>query len=461
MIIIAVALILEFSLCNLIINPNDDSEHPMAALLLLGVNIIIVCLAVLRSIKNEDHPEEENSVKTMIISSFFIRIAIMFWDVYARHIFILPNSEGDAEWYHIKGVRYAFGFYSDKVDFGAYSYYVGRVYKMIGVQKVTIQFLHIFLAICSILLIYKILLMFNVDTKIRRRAIAFACFLPNIMMITTFFLQESVISFMIILSLYCYTKWWFGNKFVYLILSFVPSLLASVLHTGAIAVAVGIFSLVFVVSGKDHALKISPLRVLSIVVLIFVGILILSQFGDTFTGKLRGGLSAESIVYERDVRESGGSGYSAGISGLPPTLDLIVNTPIRMIYFVFSPLPWAWRGLADIIAFFGSTLFYICTTYFSIKAIKRKPSRILKQDNISSYFLVLVVIILIAAIMFGWGVANAGSALRHREKFTYLFIILFAISKEIIYRTETQNVSEYSFSDSADIQRREISSQVR
>ena len=41
--------------------------------------------------------------------------------------------------------------------------------------------------------------------------------------------------------------------------------------------------------------------------------------------------------------------------------------------------------------------------------------------------------------MFGWGVSNAGSVLRHREKFTYLFAVTFAVSNEIIYRAGKRN----------------------
>jgi|GEM_PF-1568624 len=449
MIIVFIAFLFEFLLCNIIIAPNNGVEHNMAAWLLLEINIIFVFLAICKSVKNKENFEEERSVKKMILSSFFIRIAVMFWDVYARNIFILPNSEGDAEWYYIDAIKYAFGSRADKVDTGRYAYYVGQLYKVIGVQKITVQFLHIFFAICSIVLIYKMLLMFKVDSRIRKAAMAIVCFLPNLMMITTFFLQESVISFLIILSFYLYSKWWFSDKFSYIVLSVIASLSASVLHIGGIVVAVGVISLAFIVSWKEHRLKLSPLRIIFMIALMFVVILILSQFGDTFTRKLGGGLSAESITHERDVRESGGSGYVIGISGLPASLDLIINTPIRMMYFIFSPLPWTWRGLSDLIAFFGSAIFYIYTVVLVVRVIRTKPIKRLQDDNITSYFFVLLVIILIASIMFGWGVANAGSALRHREKFTYLFIVLFAISKEIILRTERLNGSKNSISDSS------------
>ena len=458
MIIVFIAFFLEFLICNLVINPNNDAEHTMAALFLLAINTILVCFAISISIKNKEHPEEERSVKLMIFSSFFIRIAILFWDVYARNIFILPNSEGDAEWYYKIGIRYAFGSLSDSVDYRKYSYYVGQLFKFIGVQKITVQFLHVFFAICSIVLIYKILVMFKVDSDIRRKAIAFACFLPNLMMITTFFLQESIISFMIILSLYLYTRWWFGKSFFNIIGAILASVFAALLHLGGIVVVVGILALLPLTINKKRIIQFSGLKIAFVVLAIFGLLLVISMFGDELLGKLGGEISTTSITGEVGLKETGGGAYVIGIPGLPAALDLIVNTPIRMIYFVFSPLPWAWRGLSDILAFFGSALFYVYTVFFIVKSAKTRPLKNMKNDNISSYYFVLVIIVLIASVMFGWGVANAGSALRHREKFTYIFIVLFAVSKEIILRSEKQNVSEESIGDSSRLQRREVSS---
>ena len=455
----AFIIFVEFFLCNLIISPSDTTEYNTAAFILLGINVFVVCFAISLSVKNKANDDEERKVRYMMYLSFFLRIAILLWDVYARDIYILPNSEGDAEWYHINGVRYAFGYLSNTVDYNRYSYYVGQIYKIIGVQKVTVQFLHVFLAIWSIVLIYKILTMFKIESKIKVRAMAFVCFLPNLMMITTFFLQESVIAFLIILSFYFYSKWWFSHNYLFIVLSVAASLMASALHTGGIVVAVGVLSLVFVVSGKEHKIKLSFGRIVSMVALMFIGLWILSQFGDAFLGRLRGGLSAESVLYETEVREGGGAGYAVGISGLPASLDLIVNTPIRMLYFVFSPLPWTWRGLNDIIAFFGSSIFYIYVVYSLIKAIREKPIKNLRNDSIVSYFFVLMVVVAIASIMFGWGVANAGSALRHREKFTYLFVVLFAISQEIVFRVEKQR-EKNSIDNRSGLQRRKVSSKM-
>lgn len=454
--IVLIVFILEFFLYGLLFAPNGDTNTNVAGWFFLAINTMVTIFAISASIKNVDKKEESN-IKKYIIGSLFFRITIMLWDLYGRSIFILPNSEGDAEWYHRIAESYAFGARADVVAWNRYSFYVGQLYKIIGSQKMTAQFLNVFLAIWSIVLIYRILCMFNVNKKTRERAVLFACFLPNLAMITTFMLQESVVAFLIILSLYFYSKWWFSNNYGYILLTVTFSLLASVLHMGGIVVAVGILSLMFVVNGKEHTLKLSPGRIISIILLIFVVILVLSMFGDTFLGKLGGDVSAEKITHESELREGGGGGYVIGISGLPTSLDLIVNTPIRMLYFVFSPVPWMWRGLNDIFAFFFSTLFYIYVVVKIFKVYGAHPIKNLKDDNIVGFMFVLTIILIIGTIMFGWGVSNSGSVLRHREKFTYLFILLYAISEETILRVWEKNARENSVSDSPRLQSREVS----
>lgn len=453
-------LIFEGILCNMLLMPTENTDATIASWILLVVNSVLVCVDISLSVKNKDI-EEESFIKLILITSFFLRLLILLWDVYCRDIFILPNSEGDAEWYHIIGESYAFGTRADAVDYTKYSYYIGQLYKFIGVQKITAQFINIFLAIWSLILVYKILCKFNVDSHIRKISILVASFLPNLLMITTFFLQESIISFFIISSLYMFTRWWFGKGVINIVFAILLSIAGAMLHMGGFAIGVGILIMLFLVNNKERVITVTPVRLFMVIVMTFGALLAISTFGGDLLGKLGGEISAETIVNKTSVREIGGGAYVIGIQGLPPAVDLIVNTPIRMFYFVFSPLPWMWRGLGDILAFFGSTVFYICVVYVTIKAFRSKPIKLLQKDNIGSYLVVLTVIVLIASIMFGWGSSNSGTVIRHREKFTYICVVMFAISKEILRRTEKVNAKQENIDNSTDIQGRRLPKKMR
>ena len=58
------------------------------------------------------------------------------------------------------------------------------------------------------------------------------------------------------------------------------------------------------------------------------------------------------------------------------------------------------------------------------------------SDQLKAYFYVLVGVLLLAALMFGWAVSNTGTALRHREKYTCMCALLFAFSQEISLRAK-------------------------
>ena len=460
MILVGLVFILEGLLCNFILTPNNETEYTEMSWVLLAVNILVMCLALMFSIKSED-VDEARYIKVVLLTTFALRILILMWDLYCRDIFILPNSEGDAEYYHSAGTSYAFGSRAEKVDYHLYPFWVGRIYKLFGVQHMTAQYLNIMLAMCSLVMVYKILQKFDINVKTRKFTMLIGAFLPNLMMITVFLLQESIISFFIISSLYMFTKWWFGGSPLNIVIAVLFSAAGAILHMGALTVGIGVLLMLVLLNKKDKIITVTPVKLLLVVVMAFAVLLVLTTFGDSLLGKLGGDISAENILAESAKREEGGGGYIIGIQGLPPAVDLVVNTPIRMFYFIFSPLPWMWRGLGDIVAFFGSTIFYICTVWTVVKAFRTKPNKTLVDDNIGSYLVVLTVVVLIASVMFGWGVSNSGSVLRHREKFTYICIVAFGVAQEIIYRVEQLNAEQKNIRNSTYIQGRKLSGKMR
>lgn len=446
MIIVAVALFIECGLCHILLQPNELTPVDEIQWIMLFINFIIACFAIERSIMKSPnlpfrpgniidmHPEKEQ-VKNLLLISFIIRIFILVWDVYARNIFILPNSEGDAWAYHLQALSFAWGGRRNLIDFSHFPFYYGQLYKLVGPQKLTAQFINVYLAMCSLVMVYKILCKLNITPQVRKTTMMIAAFLPNLMMITTFFLQESMISFWIISSVYFYINWWQNGNIWNLVFTVLCSLAGALLHMGALVTGMGTLMMLVIVGNKERIVKFTPFKIIMVVAMGFLLVILLSTFGGDLLDKVGGEVSAESIVYGQTVREDGGGAYVIGIQGLPPAVDVVVNTPVRMIYFIFSPLPWMWRGPGDILAFFGSTIFYFYTFYVAVKAYRSHPIMGLQGSNIGSFLVVLTVIMALAAIMFGWGVSNSGSALRHREKFTYVCLIICAISNEILLRT--------------------------
>jgi len=60
----------------------------------------------------------------------------------------------------------------------------------------------------------------------------------------------------------------------------------------------------------------------------------------------------------------------------------------------------------------------------------------LKRDvKNKNTIIVVLLIVIIGLVVFAWGVSNAGTALRHRDKFIGLFILLLAlVSNDAMHR---------------------------
>ena len=130
----------------------------------------------------------------------------------------------------------------------------------------------------------------------------------------------------------------------------------------------------------------------------------------------------------------GGAGYTIKtITSGNEIIDLVINTPIRIIYYLFSPMPWNWRGIKDIIAFFFSSLYYFFGIILAAKSIKKY--------NFSNKNLVIALLLVMtfSYIIFSWGVKNAGTAMRHRDKFVSVYVLMTVMS---IYELKNNQKSE-------------------
>ncbi|MBR7070547.1 MAG: hypothetical protein IKI29_00015 [Clostridia bacterium] len=426
-------LLVEGFFCNILFRPDATTDMGFMAVLLLIINSVATIVTLSRKMEQENEPE----LGKYVLLSFVLRILVLLWDYFGRNIFVLPNSEADAVGYHNAGMSYAFGSRRGKVDWSDYSFYLGYLYRLFGIQKMTAQFINVYLTMCTILFLIRITKQFHLDETIRRTAIGLMCFLPNSMLITCFTLQEALIAFLLMASLSCFTKWFFEKNILFFVFSILISLAAANLHIGGSVTAVIFLAMFVFLNNPERKFTLTVGKSILAIGFVVLILIFFSTSGSGLLKKINGKeLSAENIVSSTTVPDAvTDADYVIGFSGLPPVADLVVNSPIRIFYFVSSPPPWMWRGPGDIIAFFGSALFYLYTIKVAYTAFRDRKF-IEDSDQLKAYFYVLVGVLLLAALMFGWAVSNTGTALRHREKYTCMCALLFAFSQEISLRAK-------------------------
>lgn len=394
--------------CFGVLNTNLD----ISSTIIVSVNTIVYIFVIAKYSKNKGE-------YILLLFAYFIRILLLYWDIFGRSIFLLPNSGADSEMFNDFAIQYVQGF--DEGRGGLYSIIVGLFYKMYGVQRILAQYFNVILSIYTIIIIKRIIEILNLDKKIRYLILLIVCFLPNFIITSSILLRESLIIFLITLSLFYFLKWWHKGNFLSFILAIILPLTGAMFHSGVIAPSLG-YALCYIFYNpvkRKYNFNIKTVAVSMGILIIFY--VINTFLGDIVFSKFQDVESTTDITGRVTSYTNGGSAYLGGLQ-VNGIADLILYSPIRMFYFISSPLPWDWRGFNDIFAFAFSGMFYLFTYIYAFRAIK------IKDNKDRGLIVALLFIALFSALLFSWGVSNAGSALRHREKFLGIYIILLAVS---------------------------------
>lgn len=413
MAIALVTFLIEGLICSLTVS-HFATGNIYVAITVIIVNAIAMIIGILRSKLSKE-------VTVFLLLGFALRLFLLFFDLYCKDIFVLPNSGQDTE----RFARQAEQLYLTGEDTSRgflYVHFIATIYRFFGANRPVAQYLNLLMGMCIIFIAINILEKLKVNRRAQTYAIMLISLLPNLAITHVLLLRESVIMFMLSVSLYFLMKWIYGESFMFLIISAACAIIAALFHSGAIAVLLGEAITFIIYDRKNQKINLRPASIASLVVVILAFAVIYTQFGDALFGKFERVESTEDILETADIYTKGGSSYEAGFKIANPTLNLIINTPIRMFYFVASPLPWSWRGIQDVIAFVFSALVYLFIYYRAFTELKNNPG-----NKYRSLIVILLMIMLSSALVFAWGVSNSGTAMRHREKFIIFYIIMFAI----------------------------------
>ena len=98
-------------------------------------------------------------------------------------------------------------------------------------------------------------------------------------------------------------------------------------------------------------------------------------------------------------------------------LEMIYKAPVRSVYLAYAPFPWDVKKIRHLIGMLDGILYMYLSflILFNIKLIWKDPI-------MRIFFIILLAYIFV----FGIGVGNFGTGIRHRSKFVVIFILLAA-----------------------------------
>lgn len=388
------------------------SNYSYTAILAITVHIVVTILTILIF---------DNKNRSIMIFAFLIRILLLFFDIFGRDIFVLPHSGADTEAFYNRALEVSQNFkFTTDSTLGLYPQITGLIFKLVGPMRIFVQYLNVLLGISTIYVLNLILDILDIKQSIKKIGIFIVSFMPISIIMSSIFLREIFPTFFVSLSLLYFVKWIRNATKGNMIISLMMVAIASAFHSGVAGIAIGYGFAYLFYDTKSKQFIFSRQTIVYGIMLSMITAFAFINFADVIFTKFQG-IDSSSELF--DKASGSGVANSVYLKGLEVNnfFELLFFSPIKAIYFYLSPLPWDWRGLTDVITFFLDSIFYLGTL---IIILRYKNKILYDRKNMVPLFLLMLIA---SGVIFGLGVDNAGTAMRHRQKLLPIFLSILLL----------------------------------
>jgi hypothetical protein len=410
--LIFLLLIIEGLICFVLRDILPESEK--LSLIIIIINSIFIMAYLSTKIK-------EKGYYKLIVLGYILRLFALLWDIYGRSIYYLPHSGSDTEGFYAQGMLIAnnlelFG----TLSMGAYANLLGLFFYLFGDQRILAQFLNTLVGLGILVAVFKILNLLEIEERIKKIILVLITFFPQAIIFSGILLRENLVSFGTIMMTYYLIKWYKKPSFQNVILSFVFLLVAVYFHSGVVGAFIPLAFMFAFYKHNTRSFKIDIKAPFLLGVFLVIGIYSSIMYGDVIFNKFgNADLTSEEFYQSMGADVEAGSQYLQGLT-YNSFYDVLLYSPLKMFYFLYSPVPLDWRGMMDIITFFLDSL-----VYFIISIYVLRYSKSLTKDK--PLVIILLLLLIIVLFTFAYGTIAAGTAVRHRNKFLAILLVIWAI----------------------------------
>lgn len=372
--------------------------------------IILVC--------TKKHPY----IKKVLLIGFFLRSMLVIFDTYEATF--LPDSYGDSWFFYTQAIVYSrdyglsiiFDFFI--VDAMLISKIVSIFFTIFGESKMVGQSISVALGTASIYLVYYLCLIVWDHHSAIKAAWVTALF-PTLVLYSSFILRETYVVFFLLISLIGIVKFIKKKTFFSLLQVLVSFWILNFFH-GPVVLG-GFVFLAFLISSliKNFLIKLYNFRI-NIFSLLFILVLTLPvslSFTEYFeVSYLPNLLDTASIITKANYGFTDLASYPAYLY-IDNDFELFTKSIIKFFYFLYGPFVWDLKSLFHIVGLFDAMLYFILTIYVF------KNWQTIWTNPITR---ILFLIFIFYVFIYGLGVGNFGTAVRHRSKFVVILIVLAA-----------------------------------
>ena len=364
------------------------------------------------------YSDDNRNFKVLLILGLVIRLILMYGDYFG--LFSVFGSGADSEKFHMQAIHNMY--HLEKIGASNYKYFLDFIYRATSGSRLIAQYINLIMGFYAIVLIEKSLRYLEIKKEYYLFPMLVLLFLPVFNSSSVALLREAWIIFFVALSVYYFIKWFCQFGKINMIWSVLSVLCAAYMHSGVITILAGYF--IAFATYDTNSFRVNLNAKSCTIIFLVLGVAIgLIPYMDQFTGKFAKLERAEDIIVMTNKINHGSSAYLQWINS-DSLMESLMFAPLKMLYFLFSPLPTEWNSVINIIAFFIDGLFYLLLSYFcfSNRHYCTNKYRIFRNYLSISLFCVI--------FTFAYGTYNAGTAMRHRAKILSVLVIGYAVTRQ-------------------------------
>jgi len=242
---------------------------------------------------------------------------------------------------------------------------------------------------------------------------------PSLILYSVLPLRDIYSSFFILVAMFGLFNWTRTRSFFSSTLTIFGFVGAAFFH-GALIIGGIFFFIILIISSlkKTFTSLINSRLSIGSFLIIFFGFIVLQSFfsNEIYIPKIGyfTEIDLNLLTSELNTRVIGTGSFSEWTK-IQSHEEYIYKVPLRLLFFLFSPLPWQVEKIAHIIGMIDG-FFYIFLVYLIFcnrKVIWNNPS-----------LRILSIFLLGYLLMFSIGVGNFGAGIRHRSKFIIEMLLL-------------------------------------
>ena len=365
------------------------------------------------------------AVSRVLLIALVVRFLFL---IINNHIFHLPDGNMDAKnfeqfaWDHSQGDF--INNFSNYLRPDAYflSFMLAVPYYLFGRSILLVQSLSILFGIGCVFLGWLVAKKLWDNSIAIKVAWSIALF-PSIISYSVLTMREVYISFFLLLAIYGIVNWIRLNNFKSIFVIFTGFIGATFFH-GPLILGLFIFLLIITLDNLKKTFKLIMngrinLKILTLIILssFILGLYLTNKIDipyiQTFDRSIDPIFLKNTVI---NLKVKGDAAYPEWTK-IDSNVEFFYKIPLRSLYFIFSPFPWDISKPSHVIGVLDSFLYMtlVYLIFLNRKVIWKDPA-----------LRMILIILLSYIVIFGVGVGNFGSGIRHRSKFAIEFILLAA-----------------------------------